>query len=302
MPSIIGEFSPAKSGGLTFTLASLMPVLPASVFMVILLLSGLASQEGVQETDWYLYINYLLTPVSFAAVACLLLRWRKTPVKQAIRKQKCQPKYLLIASLMQFGLLSLSELNALFLEFLALFGYVSPPVELPSMDGFGLVGVLFVIAVLPAVFEEVIFRGLLLKGMKDFSWWQAVLVSGALFALYHKNPAQTVYQFCCGAAFALVAVKAGSILPTVLSHFLNNAYIVIMTKLGVSAFPTPVYVVLLALEAISLLGAVLWLVLDKKEEAQAVEKTERKTFWTFAIPGIAYCGVMWLSVLFSGLL
>ncbi len=298
--SIIGELTPAKRSGLTFTLAALAPLLLAFAFMAVLLVTGLSAQEGVEQSDWYLYLNYLMVPLSFACIAWGLLRLQKMPIGQAVKAQTCQPKYYLIALLMQFGLLSLAELNTLFLTFLEGFGYQASPILLPSMDGFGIVGVLLVIAVLPAVFEEVIFRGFLLKGMKAFGTLGAVLLCGGLFALYHQNPAQTVYQFCCGAAFALVAVKAGSVLPTILSHFLNNAYIVIMTKLGITAFPTPVYITLLILEIISLVAAMVCLLLDKKPENGDLDKTEKRTFWTFALPGIAYCALAWISVFFAG--
>lgn len=290
-----------KTSGLTFSAATFVPLVAAFIFSVVLLIGGLVVQEGEPYPDWYLYCSYLLNPISFAALTWWLLSWTKKTVKQFVKEQKCSWKYFLIALLMQFGLLSLSELNGLFLQFLELFGYVSTEINLPSLDGLGFVGVLIVVAVLPAVFEEIIFRGFLLKGMKSFGPLGAVLVCGGLFALYHQNPAQTIYQFCCGAAFAWVAIQAGSILPTVASHFLNNAYIIVMTKLGVEVFPTPVYILLLVLEIISFIAAMVLLFLDKKPENGEKDREEQKRFWLYALPGIALSAVMWLSVLVTGL-
>lgn len=291
-----------KMSGLTFSAATFVPLVAAFLFSVVLLIGGLAVPEGDPYPDWYLYCSYLLNPISFAALTWWLLSWTKTPVKRFAREQKCDGKYFFIAILMQFGLLSLSELNGLFLQFLELFGYVSPDINLPSLDGFGFVGVLIVVAVLPAIFEEIIFRGFLLKGMKSFGTLGAVFVCGGLFALYHQNPAQTIYQFCCGAAFAWVAIRAGSILPTVVSHFLNNAYILVMTKLGVEAFPTPVYILLLVLEIISFIAAMVLLFLDKKPENGEKDREKQKRFWLYALPGIALSAVLWLSVLVTGII
>ena len=302
LSSLIGEPDPVKTSGLTFSAATFAPLVVAFAFMLVLFISGLSAQEGIETADWYLYCSYLINPLAFAAVAWWLLSWTKTPVRQAIKAQKCSWKYFLIALLMQFGLLALSELNGLFLEFLGAFGYVGPEIRLPSLGGFGFVGVLLVVAVLPAIFEEIIFRGFLLKGMKPFGTLGAVLFCGGLFALYHQNPAQTIYQFCCGAAFAFVAIKAGSILPTVFSHFLNNAYIIVMTKLGVTAFPTPVYITLLILEILSLIAAMVCLFLDQKPENGEGDKAERKRLLLYALPGIVLCVVMWMSVLVSGLI
>jgi membrane protease YdiL (CAAX protease family) len=124
------------------------------------------------------------------------------------------------------------------------------------MDGFGFVGVLFVIAVFPAVMEETVFRGLILKGLRQSKEIYAVLLCGALFALYHQKPEQTVYQFCCGAAFALVALRSGSVLPTVVAHFINNAWILIMTKfsLTLDAIYTPFLIIPFVLPTVSFCG------------------------------------------------
>lgn len=299
--SFLGEPTAAKASGLTFTLASAGLVLLSFVFLLVLAISGLGA-EGVGEKDWYLYCSFLLSPVAFALVAGWVLKWTKTPILQEIKSQKCAPKYFLIAFLLQVGLLSLSELNGLFLEFLARFGYKDTPILLPSMDGAGLVGVLLAVAVLPALFEEIIFRGLLLKGMRSFGTVGAVLISGALFALYHQNPAQTLYQFCCGAAFALVAVRSGSILPTVFSHFLNNAFIILLTKFGVEQFPAPVLAIVLSVSAVCLVGLLVWLfAFEKKGFEKEDNKTARRQFWLAAAVGIGICALTWFSVLFSGM-
>ena len=304
-PSLIGDPTPAKASGLTFTLATIAMVGVSFLFLTVLVISGLATNEETASSDWYLYCSFLLTPFAFALVSWWILNWTKTPVKEAIKAQKCHPKYFLIAVLLQIGLLSLSELNSLFLKFLAQFGYQETEILLPSMDGFGFLGVLFAVAVLPAIFEEVIFRGLLLKGMRSFGAVGAILLCGALFSLYHQNPAQTIYQFCCGAAFAFAALKSGSILPTILSHFINNALILTLTKFGINEFPTPVFVSVLITSIICLIASLVWLFLDKKPVEEAKDETknkeERKQFWLFSALGIAICALSWLSALFMGM-
>ena len=168
----------------------------------------------------------------------------------------------------------------------------------------GFIGVLFTIAVLPAIFEEVLFRGLLLKGMKSFGAVGAVLINGAMFALYHQNPAQTMYQFCCGAAFAFVALRAGSILPTVVSHFLNNALIIILTKYGVADFQGGVLVAVLIVSILSLIASLVWLFFfdkGKNVTESKAEKTERKHFFGYASVGIIMYALTWILVLLTGL-
>lgn len=290
----------ASASGIAFSVASVLPTVLSVLFLLCV------GSGDFSQTDWFLYVSYALPQIAFLITAVWFFYYLKQPIGQTLKNQKCKPRYFLLAFLLQLGLFSLSELNALFLEFLGNFGYVDVGISLPSMDGFGVVGVLFVVAVLPAVFEEIMFRGVLLNGLKSFGKTGAVLLCGALFALYHQNPAQTLYQFCCGVAFALIALRAGSVLPTVFSHFLNNALILTLAKFGVESFPVPVAIVLLTVSVICLTLSLVWLFFwDKKEEEklemQAVNKTERKRFFLCASVGIAICALTWIAVLFSGL-
>ena len=300
---LIGEATPAKASGLTYSLTAILSVVFAFAFLLAITLFGLV-KEGYENSDWYLYCSYLLTPFTFCAVAWFVLRWSGKSVGEEIRAQACPARYFLIAILLQFGLLCLSQLNSLFLEWLGKFGYEDTPIVLPSLDGFGFVGVLITVAVLPAVFEEIIFRGLLLKGMKSFGTVGAVLLNGVLFALYHQNPAQTLYQFCCGAAFAVVTIRAGSILPTVLSHFLNNALIIVLMKLNAAEIQGGALIAVMIVSILSFIASLVWLFcFDKSENApeEEVEKAGRKQFLLYASVGVAMYALTWISVLLAGL-
>ena len=76
-PSLIGEPTPAKASGLTFTLATLAMVGVSFLFLMALVISGLAAKEETASSDWYLYCSYLLTPFAFALVAWWVLNWTK---------------------------------------------------------------------------------------------------------------------------------------------------------------------------------------------------------------------------------
>ena len=293
--------TPAKASGLAFSVAAVLPVALSIVFLIAIALLGLA--KGNYETqDWYLYSSFLLPQMGFAIVVFWYLRYRNIPLKRAVFSQKCRYKYFLIAFLLQVGLLCLSELNVWFLNWLDGFGYTDTGIVLPSMDGWGFVGVMLTVGVLPALLEEIIFRGVLLDGLKKaFSLPVAVLVCGALFSLYHQNPAQTLYQFCCGTAFALVAVKSGSIFPTVFSHFLNNAFIVVLYKLGVESFELPIFIVIMCVSAVCLIGTLVYLIFIDKTPKNKGDKGERKRFFLYSAVGIVVCALTWALVLWTGM-
>ena len=291
----IRRLNKQQSAGLAFTASSLISLLFSFIFVIALLAGGVS--VGEEKPDWYLYLSFLLPQLAFLAVACVCFFLVKIPVKEVAGKPSA--KYFVLAVLLQFGLLSLSQLNGWFVQLFEGIGYVPSPVVIPSTEGFELVGVMLVVALLPAVLEELIFRGFVLRGLKEFGVVFSVLVCGGLFALYHQNPIQTAYQFCCGAAFALMAFRSGSVFPTMLAHFINNAAIVLVYHFtGVDEYLLPWYVVLLA--ALCLVGTLAYLFFfDKKEEKIQSKKPSKKAFFAYAAVGIVVCLINWISALFS---
>ena len=294
--SLLGDYTPAKTAGTAFSVASVLPTLLFFVLLIVLSLFGLTKQENYAQSDWYLYLSFLTPQIAFLILVLWAFRYSKQSKAAILRSQKCRLKYYMIAILLQIGLLSLSELNSLFLRVLESIGYEGSEIRLPSLDGFGFCGVLIVVALFPAVMEEVMFRGVLLGGLRSFKTGWAVVICGALFSLYHQNPAQTVYQFCCGACFALVVVRSGSVLPTMLAHFLNNAFILILTKVGVASFSTPVLIAIVIPSAICLLGTLAYLIFfDKSAPCRDGDTSEKKRFLKYASVGIVVCAIVWIT-------
>lgn len=296
--ALFGERTIEKTAGISFSAAVLFPTLLALVFVVVIGAFGLI-KEGYETTDWFAYCNFLLPQIAYALVAVLFFYLSRLPVREVVGKPSF--KYCILAVLLQFGLFSLSELNAYFIKFLENFGYQSPPIPIPSLDGFGFVGVLFALAVLPAVFEEVVFRGIVLRGVKPFGTLLSVLLCGELFSVFHQNPAQTVYQFFCGAAFALLALRSGSIFPTVLAHFLNNAMVIVFAKFGSPVLPTPLVVALLIASGLSLVCTLGYLLFFDKNGKAEKDKKRGVQFFLFASVGIVVCVLSWFANLFGGI-
>ena len=78
-------------------------------------------------------------------------------------------------------------------------------------------------AVLPATFEELTHRGLLIDAMQDRgNEIETVLMSGLLFGAMHTNILQFFYAFVGGCVFAFLTLKTNSIYPAMLLHFCNK--------------------------------------------------------------------------------
>jgi len=296
----IKEINPAlkaQTSGFAFSLST-------AAYLVVSLVAGLiiSAAKLEQGSDAYIYINYIFAQFAVLSGALITVKYKKLNVRETF-PLKCNPKYFLIALLIIFGLVfSLGHLNEYALKLVKLINpnYVERTGYLPDLSGGLIVPALLVIAVLPAICEEALFRGVILNSCeRGMGTVRTVFVVGFCFSLFHGSPEQTVYQFIAGCAFAFVAIRAGSILPTVLMHFINNAIIVIFAACGLLdaggnlAVSYEADIALAVVGAACFIGGVIWLILDKKPVIKC-EKGAVKNFFLFASLGILVFAVLWV--------
>jgi len=84
------------------------------------------------------------------------------------------------------------------------------------------------IAVTPAILEELVFRGILQKGLlRNTKPKTTIIISSVLFMLMHLSVESMVFTFSCGLLLGYMAYKSGSIVPSMAFHFVNNFLAVI---------------------------------------------------------------------------
>ena len=97
-----------------------------------------------------------------------------------------------------------------------------------SMDsllkGYGLPVTLFIVAFLPAFCEEMMFRGFIFSAFKSrYKLKTAILLTSIAFGIYHMSVVRFFTTALLGAAIAVADHYAGSLLPGVIMHFMNNS-------------------------------------------------------------------------------
>lgn len=86
-------------------------------------------------------------------------------------------------------------------------------------------------ALLPAVCEEMVFRGVLARSLgRHLTVPAAVVISALVFALYHLSVIQALPTFSLGCLLAVIALRADSIGPTILAHAINNAIAIVLSR------------------------------------------------------------------------
>jgi CAAX protease family protein len=93
----------------------------------------------------------------------------------------------------------------------------------------GLVGTLLHLAVLPAITEEIAYRGVVLGGLRGvFSDRTAIAVSAMMFAISHLAVPSLLHLTLLGAVLGAVRVRSNSLWPCMLIHAGYNAAIVLL--------------------------------------------------------------------------
>lgn len=92
-------------------------------------------------------------------------------------------------------------------------------------------------AIVPAVVEEYVFRGVVLGEYLKIETSAAVLLSSLFFALLHFSLGSVLYGFFFGCVFALVRTATGNLVYTTAMHMVFNALNVLLSFADLSMVP-----------------------------------------------------------------
>lgn len=94
---------------------------------------------------------------------------------------------------------------------------------LSASNVFELALVVLVVAVVPALSEETMFRGFIQRSFElRYKKYYAAMITALFFSLYHFNPYGLIPLFVLGAFFGFAAYKSKTLLIPMFLHFLNN--------------------------------------------------------------------------------
>ena len=101
-----------------------------------------------------------------------------------------------------------------------------------TVNGWTLVLGLIFTAILPAVCEENLHRGMLIFGNRGIGMKNNILLTGLMFGLLHLNIEQFFYATLIGIFLGFVAYVSESIYPCMIIHFMNNGISVLLSYLS----------------------------------------------------------------------
>jgi membrane protease YdiL (CAAX protease family) len=229
--------------------------------------------ENATALRWMQFISTLslfFLPAFFYALVC-----HKKPLLHLGFRNTVDPKQALVVILIMFASLpvvsALQELTemmpwpkATLQQFaLAEQAYNKQVLAIARMDNFfDFVVSVVMIALLPAVFEETLFRG----GLQNLltRWFKmpilAIIITSIIFSAVHGSYLGFLSRFALGFVLGLMYYRTGNIWLNIIAHFFNNAFAItvlyVTTKPGAQPDPSkmdedfPMWIALVAVAVV----------------------------------------------------
>lgn len=256
-----------KDSGINYVLSLIVPFVASLALIVVLMFLAMASGNNFREfvqTEFVEVVNLLFTPTVFFFI--YFIYCKKTHV-QVFKASEINFKlnWIKVLAVVLIGVTSvflISPMISLIDYGFSCLGY-NPANDLPYVmdNAWRLIIGIVSMAILPAICEELLFRGLIFKGLQEkFNPHVAIVLSAAMFTLLHGSLQQTVYQFILGMLLGYAMHYGKSIVYPMLLHFVNNLVVVInsfiYTIKGLDVNADPVYTT-----AWDYIGPFVWFVL-----------------------------------------
>lgn len=235
------DLKPADIRRLCFDvgIALIISVLLQKVIFIamVFLLRGLVGAGLETDSTLFTVLNYTLSNISaylpkILAFGAVYLKYR--PLKRLDTQYENKSYYplILIPAMFAFAMWGSNITTCInyILQLLFGVGEIQNVMDsiAPSSFQSAVVTLIFTAFVAP-IFEEIIYRHLLLRSLKPVGDTPAIILSALIFGLAHGNFDQFAYAFLSGIIFGLVAVRYDSIIPGMVLHLINNFFVTVIT-------------------------------------------------------------------------
>lgn len=194
------------------------------LLLAIIYLGGMISMRNQ-------FIGTAIIQLMIVAVPLALTWYMKSDVKILFSLQKPEKKTIVGSILLYIGTYLVMFMLSIVLSKLLPSHLEGLEMAFEEMMKQPFVLLVLVIAVMPAIGEELLFRGLVFGSMRQkykVAW--AIFLSALFFGAYHTNLVKLIPTGLLGACFAYIVYKSGSIFISMFLHFTNNFLSVIAMK------------------------------------------------------------------------
>ncbi|NLI89999.1 MAG: CPBP family intramembrane metalloprotease [Epulopiscium sp.] len=175
-------------------------------------------------------LGIALSQLIIIGIPLWLVYYTKAPARKVFRTYMPRFKYVLSGILLWISAFIFSNLlTQLTLYFFPQNLEVLEEINNSILSGKSVWIALIVIAVFPAICEEVLFRGYLFSAASEGgNFKRGIIISSLMFGAMHLYPIKILPTAILGACFAYITYKSSSIFIGMFLHFINNALAVMV--------------------------------------------------------------------------
>lgn len=174
----------------------------------------------------------VLTELLLAGIAVLFCVIRKVKIREVFPMKKISIRDFFGCILLLIGGYLISILSVLIMAVIVPESYQ----EAAELGGFlydgsmSYITTLIVVAILPGICEESIYRGAILSTFRSFKHeWAAIALVGLFFSINHLSILRGPFTFIVGMILAYVVVKKNNILLSMMMHCILNGFSVTLS-------------------------------------------------------------------------
>ncbi|MDY6916049.1 MAG: ABC transporter permease subunit/CPBP intramembrane protease [Candidatus Cloacimonadota bacterium] len=199
-----------------------------AVFLALIYIGGKWQLQEFVSGMFRTQLLLILLPV------LVILRISKQNIKESLRLKATKPlNYLMVV-------VGFIPILIVVIAITQIINYIYPIPEsylknlseIISMKNSSLLLNLAIIALLPAICEEVLFRGYFLNVFSKKGFWKGIAIVALMFGAFHMSPYRIIPTGLLGAWLGYLALKGKSLYLPILAHFLNNAIVVLIDRFG----------------------------------------------------------------------
>ncbi len=150
------------------------------------------------------------------------------------------------------------------------------------------------LVILPAIMEELLFRGIIFKGLKKHGRIFSILITALMFSVFHMSISQTVYPFFIGILLTLVMYKEDNIFYPILMHAVNNFLSLTLSFFNISlVFDHWTYIMLAIILAVLFLSIVIYFTIKGNKSSKQVKLSQKETLYLTA--SLVFMIIIWIA-------
>ncbi|MDX1711577.1 MAG: CPBP family intramembrane glutamic endopeptidase [Rhodovibrionaceae bacterium] len=172
-----------------------------------------------------------LQAAGLLAIVLAIAKWWRGITWRELGFRRADSRWYVRACVVVVAGIALSGINTLVIE--AVLGEVpqNPQLQVIAPDGFswlGLIGMTLVAGCLVPIVEEITFRAVLYRWLRErIGFWPGLVLSSVLFGMLHGVLFLAPVLSILGALFAWLYERSGSLWPAIVAHGLFNTVMVV---------------------------------------------------------------------------